>query len=51
MINEGQYWMMAGIVALLVYRPVMWVIRRSEPKRRVIKVKRGAGNVSKVHHE
>lgn len=42
---------MAGIVALLVYRPVMWVMRRSEPKRHVIEVRRGAGNVSKVHHE
>ena len=51
MMNEGQYWMMGGIVALLVYRPLMWVMRRSEPKRRVIEVKRGASNDSKVHHE
>jgi hypothetical protein len=40
MINEGQYVMMAGIAALLVYRPLMWVMRRSEPKRRVIEVRR-----------
>jgi hypothetical protein len=32
--------MMAGIAALLVYRPLMWVMRRSEPKRRVIEVRR-----------
>jgi hypothetical protein len=43
MINEGQYWMMAGIVALLLYRPAMWVMRRSEPARRIIEVKRGGG--------
>jgi hypothetical protein len=51
MIPEGQYWMMAGIVALLVYRPVMWLMRRSEPERRVIAVTRGMGIDSKVHHE
>jgi hypothetical protein len=51
MMNEGQYVMMAGIAALLVYRPLMWVMRRSAPRRQVIEVKRGAENVSEVRHE